>query len=87
MSTGNGEPQTVVIANAVSDCPMSTRCQYCKQQIITVTHHKIGAFTWLSGFVCCFISCCCIPFLFDSFKDTVHYCPSCGRKVAVYHKL
>lgn len=62
-------------------------CPQCHNVITTVPVPVIGSFTWIFAVLCCFFGCCCVPFLFDTFKDVEHMCPHCGALVGVYKRI
>lgn len=84
---GTTEPAPVVVINqGVGDYPTKMHCPICQKQVLTAVLKEPGLATWLScgaivffqGWICCL---CLIPFCIDSFKDTVHHCPSCAAVV------
>eukprot|EP00122_Pirum_gemmata_P000871 Pgem_evm1s779 len=65
----------------LSDDPSTVTCPHCNNVQTTLTQKKSGLFTWIAAFACCFVGCCCIPFLIEPGKDTEHVCSQCHRNI------
>ncbi|CAF0750226.1 unnamed protein product [Adineta steineri] len=80
--------QTILISalQEFRHIPIECRCSNCQQRIVTRLEKKNGALTWLACagaiFLGCWAGCCLIPFCVKSFKNTIHYCPNCGKMLA-----
>lgn len=64
--------------------PFAATCFRCGSVVTTVTHHKIGTFGAVSALCLSVLGMCWLPLCCKSFKDVIHYCPSCGAQIAVH---
>ncbi|KAF5405690.1 Lipopolysaccharide-induced tumor necrosis factor-alpha factor [Paragonimus heterotremus] len=83
-------PAVVQVAS-LGPHPTNFYCAFCKQQIVTKTHHTNGCLTWI---LCLLIflfggvfGCCLIPFCCDSCKNVEHQCPQCKRFLGVHNRV
>ncbi|CAF0995253.1 unnamed protein product [Adineta ricciae] len=71
--------------------PIECVCSSCQQHIITRTVKKNGALNWLTCggtfMIGCVAGCCLIPFCIDGLKNTMHYCPNCGKLLAEVKRI
>eukprot|EP00122_Pirum_gemmata_P004452 Pgem_evm1s4044 len=58
----------------LTENPSTVTCPHCNNVQTTITEKKAGIATWIACFACCFVGCCCIPFLVEPGKDTEHVC-------------
>ena len=63
--------------------PVSIVCPHCNNSVTTTIKAEIGKTTLVSCVALSFVFLCWFPFLVDSFKDMVHYCPKCNHKIEV----
>jgi len=92
-------PPTVAYVSYVSngneicygEIPVRIRCQFCGQEVTTITNREIGLLNWVAcgglALVGCVMGCCLIPFCIDDLKDVSHICPQCHHLVGVKKRL
>ncbi|XP_060755124.1 lipopolysaccharide-induced tumor necrosis factor-alpha factor homolog isoform X1 [Neoarius graeffei] len=80
----------VVMQSTLADVPAPAKCNFCQQQIVTVTKPKNGLLVWAIFGVLLVIGCwpcCLIPFCVNSCKDVMHTCPNCGNVLHIYKRV
>jgi len=63
--------------------PKRIRCPFCREDVVTNTHHVVDLFTIICfGIIfLIFWPCCWIPLVLPGCKRTEHFCSNCHRRV------
>ncbi|XP_053332513.1 LITAF domain-containing protein-like [Clarias gariepinus] len=83
-------PSPVVVQPPMKSLPVSTKCNLCQHQVITVTRPVNGALTWticLILFIFLIWPFCLIPFCSKTCRDIEHSCPLCRNIVHVHKRM
>ncbi|KAI8084837.1 LITAF-like zinc ribbon domain-containing protein [Halteromyces radiatus] len=71
------------LGRSLPDFETLVYCSVCEKWIQSRLRYRSGAMVWLASFVLlmCTVFLFWIPFYIKYFKDTIHYCPSCGCEI------
>ncbi|XP_066516878.1 LITAF domain-containing protein-like [Hoplias malabaricus] len=80
----------VVVQPRLGETPGRMRCNFCHQEIVTVTRPINGLLTWTvfgALLVLLIWPCCLIPFFVSSCKDVEHSCPNCHNVITIHKRM
>ncbi|CAO3597167.1 unnamed protein product [Absidia cylindrospora] len=80
---------SIFFGRSLPDFETLVYCTACEKWIQSRLRYRSGAMVWLAAFVLlmCTVIFFWIPFYTKYFKDTIHYCPSCGCQVGRHNAL
>ncbi|XP_065098570.1 uncharacterized protein [Paramisgurnus dabryanus] len=71
--------------------PSTVKCPSCQGIVITDIKYKVGSnsflFCCILSVVGCVAGCCLAPFFMARFKDIMHKCPACKKKIHVVERF
>ncbi|ORZ19525.1 LITAF-like zinc ribbon domain-domain-containing protein [Absidia repens] len=81
--------ESIFLGRSLPDFETLVYCSACEKWIQSRLRYRSGAMVWLAAFVLlmCTVIFFWVPFYTKYFKDTIHYCPSCGCQVGRHNAL
>jgi len=79
--------RTATPLQSLSSNPVPVDCPQCGVRQLTRVEFENGNTTYGWALAACVVACLgCIPFLMTGTKDVMHYCGSCGTRLALWHR-
>ncbi|XP_067285647.1 UBA-like domain-containing protein 1 [Pseudorasbora parva] len=90
-NTVQANTETLINLDDLTMSPAKVKCPSCHKTVTTEIGYKVGSnaflFCCLLSVVGCLAGCCLVPFFVNRFKDVIHICPSCHKKICAVDRI